>query len=603
MNGIAVKEGGQATKIVDLFLKQEPALFHDERGVAYARLTQVIPKTIRLRSMESRRQLAGLFYEQARRVPGGEALSSAVNVLEHMAMEGPERVLHTRVAFHNDAYWLDLANTFCQAVRITKDGWTVENRPPPIFRRHAQQAPLPTPLPGGDPWRTLDFLNISEKDRELVLVDVCTKFVPDIPHPIDVVFGPQGGAKTTFCEFVKELIDPSVVASRSIPYNENELIQAMDHNYVTCFDNVGMISDRVSDDLCRVTTGTGFSKRMLYTDDEDIIYSLQKVILMNGINVTAQRPDLLDRSIILRVPDIPDDRRKGIQELKRDFELAKPFLLGALLDTFVKALNCPQPELVKKYRMADFTEWGYRFAEALGWTGKNFLAAYSENVARQAEESVQSNVAIDVLIQYLNGFQTPDWEGTASQLLTTLTMMATEGKVVSTRQKAWPKSPTALSRLLNDFREPLRRVGYTVTTGLRDAKGNRIVRLEKRSIGNPPGNALNESNATNATNGGDIPPKRASTTAADGPLDAFVATSEGLPEPPPVSSESAISEEDMTRGLVERSTRNLWRSREDVSTYVTAVWGDEAKTRQLTDMLGASGRLIRNPDGFWVVQG
>ena len=601
MNEITVKQDSQATKIVNSFLKEDPSLFHDERGVAYTRLPDPIPKTIRLRSHECKRQLAGLFYEQASRVPSGEALSSAINVLEHMAMQGPMRTLHTRIAFHNDVYWLDLANPFCQAVRITKDRWTVENDPPPIFRRYAQQAALPTPTPGGDPWRILNFLNVSERDRQLVLVDICTKLVPDIPHPVDVVYGPQGGAKTTFCEFVKGLIDPSVVASRSIPYDENELIQALDHNYVSCFDNVSAISDRVSDDLCRVTTGTGFSKRMLYSDDEDVIYSLQKTIMINGINVVAQRPDLLDRAVIYRLPDISDAHRKSIQDLKREFELAKPFLLGALLDTFVKALNLPEPALDRKYRMADFTVWAYRFAEALDWSGKDFLTAYSENVMRQAEESVQSNVAIDVLIQYLNGFERPDWEGTATQLLANLTMMAADGKVVSTRQKTWPKSPTALSRLLNDFREPLRRLGYAVTTGLRDARGNRLVRLEKPSMGNVPENA---SNTPNETNGGASLFTETSVTAARfDAIDAFDTRSGRLAELPSRNSALAISEDEMIRGLVDGSKRNLWRSREDVCEYVAAVWGDAGRARQLMDRLASTARIVATPDGYWVVLG
>ncbi len=536
------RDNNQATEVVALFLRQDVALFHDERKVAYARQAHGPPRMIRVRSMDCRRELAGLFYSEKGQVPGSESLNSSINVLEHMALNGPMRTLHTRVAYHDGAYWLDLADTFYRAIKITKEGWTMENHPPPIFRRHAQQAALPIPLGGGNPWRILDFLNVMDTDRGLILVDICVKLVPNIPHPIDVVYGPQGGAKTTFCELIKESIDPSVVATRSIPPNENELIQALDHNYITCFDNVGMLKDWVSDGLCRVTTGTGFSKRMLYTDDEDVIYSLQKPIMINGINVTAQRPDFLDRGILIRLPDIPDERRKSIQELRDEFELAKPALLGSLLDTFVKALNVPDPELDRKYRMADFLIWGYRFAEALGWSGKLFLEAYSQNVQRQAEESVQASPVIEILLEYLDDSSQAEWEGTPSLLLANLTVRATENKVVSTRQKAWPKSPTALSRVLNDFREPLRRIGYVVTTGLRDPKGNRMIRIEKQGVeglsstpsnqkpsnlSEAPSNASNPSNHAGNVLGKSLHAQGQMTIDA---IDAFDTSSKNLPE-------------------------------------------------------------------------
>ena len=43
----------------------------------------------------------------------------------------------------------------------------------------------------------------------------------------------------------------------------------------------------------------GFSKRQLYTDDDDIIYHFRRCIGFNGINLRATKADLLDRAIII----------------------------------------------------------------------------------------------------------------------------------------------------------------------------------------------------------------------------------------------------------------------------------------------------------------
>jgi len=45
------------------------------------------------------------------------------------------------------------------------------------------------------------------------------------------------------------------------------------------------------DTLCRLVTGDGDSKRALYSDDEDFIYQLKRVILLNGINAPTERGD------------------------------------------------------------------------------------------------------------------------------------------------------------------------------------------------------------------------------------------------------------------------------------------------------------------------
>ena len=48
-------------------------------------------------------------------------------------------------------------------------------------------------------------------------------------------------------------------------------------------------------------TSTGLSKRRLYTDDEDVIYRFRRCVGINGINIAATKPDLLERALILHL--------------------------------------------------------------------------------------------------------------------------------------------------------------------------------------------------------------------------------------------------------------------------------------------------------------
>jgi hypothetical protein len=454
-------ETSQASKIVNRFLSEQPLLFHDERHVSYARLRNSPSQILRLRTTEMRPKLAGLLWEAEGKVPGSEAVSSALNVLQFLASKGPMHPLNNRVAWHDDVIWLDLTDENWRAVRITEKDWTIEVEPPTLFRRYPSQLPLPTPVHGGNPWKLLAYVNVRQRDQLLFMVYVATLFIPGIPHVILLLHGPQGSTKTTLQTLVKDLVDPSAIGVSTLPRDERELIQALDHAYLNYFDNVSSLNPWISDALCRATTGAGFSKRQLYTDDEDVIYRLQRPIGMNGINVTAERPDLLDRCILIELDSVPDEKRRQLREVQAKFREDLPNVLGGFLDTIVKALMFPEPTLDRTHRMADFLSWGCRIAVALGRSDEKFLLAYEENIREAAEEATRADVVAEVLLEYLDATKDRAWEGSATALLGELRLKA-DKLHISTRQKEWPKGSNALTRRLRRLKDSLSRIGYNI---------------------------------------------------------------------------------------------------------------------------------------------
>jgi hypothetical protein len=116
-------------------------------------------------------------------------------------------------------------------------------------------------------------------------------------------------------------------------------VQKLSHNYVAYFDNISLIPDWISDQLCRAVTGSGFSKRELYTDDDDIIYNFKRCIGFNGINLGATKADLLDRGIIIELERIPREKQRRLEEIWVEFDSIKPELLGYIFDILVKLLQ------------------------------------------------------------------------------------------------------------------------------------------------------------------------------------------------------------------------------------------------------------------------
>ena len=108
-----------------------------------------------------------------------------------------------------------------------------------------------------------------------------------------------------------------------------------------------LIRDWVSDLLCRAVTGSGFSKRVLYTDDDDFIYSLKRCVGFNGINLGATKADLLDRGLIIQLERVAKEKWRKIEDIWKEFEEIRPQLLGYILDILVKVLAWRKTRITK----------------------------------------------------------------------------------------------------------------------------------------------------------------------------------------------------------------------------------------------------------------
>lgn len=474
------KESGrksQADRVILLCLDQEPELFHDQTKTPYARINQNgIHVTLPIRSKQFKTWLANLLWQAEEKAPGTEALYGAINVLEAKALfDGDEYILYNRVAPAEDGIWIDMADWRWRAIKVTADGWHIVDDPPILFKRYSHQQALIEPKPGGDPWKFLDFVNVDKEDRATRLLLLCAAIsylIPMIPHVILVFYGIQGSGKTMALKLIRRLIDPSAVEVLTLPRDERERVQQLDHHWCAFYDNVTKLPFWMSDTLCRAATGGGFTKRELYTNDQDIIYNFKRCVAVNGINIAAQRGDLLDRSLLVRFHHIPKEKRKTEEQILAEFKSHKAEILGGFLDTLSKTLRLyPSVNSEVLFRMADFTRWGCAIAMALGYEEEDFIEAYEAKVKAQVEEAAHASPVATVLIDYMETVKT--WEGTPSELYKFLLDRAKD-LGISTRQKAWPKAPHVLVRQLNELAPSLESLGWEVTTGIKSHSSRRI---------------------------------------------------------------------------------------------------------------------------------
>lgn len=452
-------------------------LFHCEQ-TGYA----VIPinghdETWRIGSANFKRYVCHWFYQKEGKIPGTQVVMSAINLLEAKAnFEGREQQVHVRVAEHDGALWLDLANDRWQAVRIIKDGWTIADKPSVRFLRPKGLLSLPPPVRGGSVEELRRFLNVSEGDFILVVAFLVACLRPRGPYPTLVIHAEQGTGKTTMSRMIRCLVDPNFAMTRSEPKENRDLAISCRNGHVIALDNVSHPQDWLSDTLARINTGDAFATRALYTDSEEELFAACRPVLLNGITAIPRRPDLLDRSIVVAAKTIAEDIRRPEDELWRDFRAAQPGILGALLDAAAKALSrIDQVKLDHLPRMADFAKWVVAAEPALPWELGRFLAVYSENRQDAIEEILDSDPVADLAKKMA------PWQGTAAELLAELNKGVPESMM---GRKGWYSNPKQVSDHLRRIAPALRRVAIDVKW--RRANRARWILIERVGISASP---------------------------------------------------------------------------------------------------------------------
>jgi hypothetical protein len=439
-NGFAKDDGKEniISIILEYIKERVIETFTDQFNELYVTLkinshTEYIP----LESNRFKNVIRNEFFERKGKILGEDLLNGILKLIEAQLMfhkDVRKIELNLRVAKTSDGiFYYDLTNPKWEIIKTTSEGWDlVKDNTIPLFKRHENNY-SPQVYPSKDNnkvayWnRFLQLFNLESKNDVLLLsVYIISMFVPDIPKSILVLSGTWGGAKTMTFKIIKNIVDPGTVDTFSFPKQINDLVQTLSHHHLNLFDNVSSISGEVSDLLCRAVTGAGYSKKTLYKTDTDFVYKFKRGIGMNGINLATTRADFLDRSIVIRLKRISKDKRRKEEDIDKEFEELRPFVLGYIFDILVKVLRYKEEHKGEKIlgeypRMADYAECCEIIARCIGYENNEFITAYEENILNQNDEVIESSPVAEALLFFVRELEKDHWEGTPSQLYKKLT--------------------------------------------------------------------------------------------------------------------------------------------------------------------------------------
>lgn len=457
----------KSLELVGLARQRYRFLISADDGRAYAVSKRGAAVALPLGGGAFRSQLASQYMEEHHpAVAGQTALTDAIAILEADAAKHDPEPVFIRVAHVGERVVLDLGTADGRCVVIKPGRWWRGRRSPVAFRRTRATKDLPNPVRDGVGLTWLHrLLNLDTEQVRLLIGWMIAALIHDIPHPVLKVQGEHGTAKTTLATMVLGLIDPSSAPTRSTPSDATTWTVSASASWTVCLDNVSEIKPWLSDTLCRAVTGEGYVARALYTDDDVIVLSFRRVIVLTTIDAGQLAGDLAERLLVIEPQVISPRQRRHEQQLRAAYERARPAILASLLDLLSQVLAVlPGVRLESMPRMADFARVLAAVDEVTGW---DTLQSYLEQAADVSAKVLEEDLFAQAVIKMAGAVE--EWTGTATQLLVAL-------DTPDPAPRKWPKNPSQAGGHLRRIAPVLREHGVDVSY---DREGNKRTRTLK----------------------------------------------------------------------------------------------------------------------------
>lgn len=470
VNGFEKFDKNQSETIASHLVKlarSKVELFHDSDATAYATFSNNTgTETLPVKASRFESWLRGEAFKQFEKPVGTGPLYEAIATLETLAIyDGPECTVYSRVAGDKTRIEIDRGAQDHKFVSITRDGWQLTDTSTFKFVRGSGFSMVPAAKRSGDIYRLQALLSLDMQNFYLLLGFLLNALRPTGPYFILLIEGEQGSGKSLFAHIVKMIIDPNRASRLRLPDNDRDLMIHAKEFWLLNFDNASGMKADMSDALCVLATGGGIAVRKLYTNGELHVMSFARPFVINGISGYANRPDLLERGIPIRLQPLGEENRKTEGEILAELKDVLPDVLGALYDAVSLALrNFADTEPPRNLRMADAAQWLMSAEPALKLPPGTLVQA----IVNAQDDVFVDRINNESLVIKLRQF-TPDqpFEGYIGDLF---------AAIDAAQDPNLPKTPAHLSSQLTRLRPAMAKAGISVEFLAKD-RGGRKVRI------------------------------------------------------------------------------------------------------------------------------
>lgn len=375
----------------------------------------------------------------------------------------------------NGVVWIDLGREDCKCVKLTKNGWSIEDMPvnsERVFIKDGSVREIATdPVQPGDVPKaigTLDrilrpLFNVTEDDWHLIVGWMVNHLLAERVSPILMMLGTGGSGKSTMCNAISYAVEggPSFPRSGAMKSEVDDVMVTIAKKRVSVFDNVSKLSGELSDTLAQAVYGMDYEKRELRTTDSVAVIKVNPSLILNGITTGHLREDLKSRMVTIRIAGtVPTDKQKDDLDIVREQTEGHAEVYGALLTIASAVMHQleTQGDVQITARMKEYGRVLHALDDMLGW---NALDQYLHTDEESAEDALEDPLlATVVYLVRKNGVELPDgsWQsyvGT-SQLTTEYNMGGSTfaARLSGEKHELSPRSvPDRFSRVQGDWKK------------------------------------------------------------------------------------------------------------------------------------------------------
>jgi primase-polymerase (primpol)-like protein len=416
------------------------------------------------------------YFDEYEEYPSSTPLSRVVDGIKSRAEIADMKELHMRATKNNNSIYVDLAQNNLKKIKISPDGYKIVENEKVEFLQNDEISKLPEPSQeaGIESLKKLNELTMLE-GRKLVLIISWLTSVYYTPgsYPILIITGEAGSGKSVLSKMLRFLVDPAGIDGKEVieSINDNRGINGIALNrHVVARENISRISQTENDTLSAISTGTSQGARSMYTNFGVDTIRVKNPIILNGINITGIKSDLLDRSIMIRKEKIKSNKNES--QIWRRVNEYHPEILGGLcklISQGVSRLKKIDLSDKEKTRMANYSEWLEAISGPMqkipGLENIHPLDAYKRNRRNAGEIAMDSGAFTKAIKECLKSkARTEDksegevvFKGSATEVLREMEDFSTPEQRES---KQWPSSPVSAGRRLERIKTTLRKIGF-----------------------------------------------------------------------------------------------------------------------------------------------
>lgn len=492
---VETEENTPPERILYDFIKELDVQFHTDQFANDCVIYN--NKYYELNGREIKAIVAALFYEEKGCVFNDQAWGKIINVLSNQCTLNPKYFPLRCYTKENEVYY-DSGDTVWKFVAGTPTPYKKGSECPVIFRSYSHQMPAPIKETSRTSKEIIEevasLFNIQDFRPETIPPLFCSEH----PHPMSLVTGDPGAAKSTFTLFLKMLVDPDQVDKLSMPDRKNVSDFGLHRQrfYLLLYDNIRSFYQEQSDELCRMITGGTSITRKLYTNGELYVMKGLPRIIGNGLRPEPSSfNDLLDRTLLFDMNRIANSKPEKIIWCKLN-QLLPELRYACLRDMSNALVLAYEQEFPKMPRMSEFCLlgeslnclWGGELGSFVDWFNKKMDIAHASGM---------DDSFIVVLLAYLDahkgllqeglGYSSSEWRFRLEEWGREPVMASNEwGKEYKTKdfvrpniymyleEKEFPKNSTWIGRRFRDISPLLSNLGYTIDVN-RTSKESKIL--------------------------------------------------------------------------------------------------------------------------------